>query len=300
MTTPTVVGRVRVPAPARTAAGFGLLAAATIVPFASDREIFGVEFESAGCGPSTPWPAACSSDAIKPRKGGPDLITGDPFVVVDSFECFFRDDATTLATTRLTLGASAAVERALWTGIAGSHPNFADDAEVLGGGVAQTIDQALGLIQQQLGISSPAGGVVHVPRGMAACLSCCIAFRDGNIQRDMIGNAFAFGAGYFGAQTMGGLALPAGASGWMVGTGPVTVRRGTVNTLPPAVDVTHNLQTVISEQPYVVTVECGVWAVPVYGCGDLGSIVPQTLSAPEVPEFRFKQEARNQWVSAQP
>jgi hypothetical protein len=288
--------RATVPAPGRTPAGYGLLAAASVVPMASERELMGVQMEVPGCGPAMAWPAACDSTAGLGTHGGPSVVTGDPFRVVDSFECYPRDDAVGLAAARLALGAGYAVEQALWQGIAGEtlHPNFADEAQVLTTTVMEP-EEALAVLQQQLATAAMPGGVIHLPAAGVSCLGCGCLTRQGNVLRDMLGNAIAAGGGYTPGQvSMGGTALPAGAGWWMVATGPVTVRRGPVATLPPgggvAFDVRSNMMLVIAEQVHVTTVECGVWAVPVAGCADL-SVVQAAAAGltPAAPQLVFEQ-----------
>jgi hypothetical protein len=294
------VPRATVPAPGRTPAGYGLLAAATVLPMGSERELMGVQMEVPGCGPSLPWPAACNATAGKPTHGGPDVVTGDPFAVMDSFECYTRDDAVSLATTRLALGAGYAVEQALWQGIAGQalHPNFSDEAVVLTT-TALEAEEALAVLQQQLAVSAMAGGVIHLPRSGLSCLGCACVTRQGAVLRDGLGNAVAAGGGYApGPASMGGTALPAGAGWWMVATGPVTVRRGPVIASPPsgtAFDVRSNMVLVVAEQVHVTTIECGAWAVPVTGCADLSVVQAPATLTPAAPQVVFGADTGGVW-----
>lgn len=256
-------GRVRVAAPARTPAGFGLFAAATVTT-GTDREVvFGTEYEQAGCGVAEARAIACNDATPKVMHSGPpDLVAGDGLLVYDSFFCGPRDDARAIAEQRLNLGAGQAVESAFWTGLV--TPVSLADADVVSA-TALSPTHAVAVLEQALAGACVAGAVLHAPRGAAAIVTD-VARRDGNVLRDPLGNAWAFGCGYDPATDPAGHTRPADTDFWVYATGPVTIRQGPVVVSPPAgaaLDTATNDMLVLVEQVHVVTVECGVWAVPV-------------------------------------
>lgn len=254
-----------IPAPARTPAPYGLLAAAAVLQLPEPHAAMGLQYETVGCTTSRTIGYACEGrDRKTLPPGGPALVGAEPFVVYDSFNCMPRQDARAIAAGRLALGAGAAVEAAFATGV--TAPLSLLDATVISAKALDVVN-ALAMLEAALSDACVTGAIIHAPRGAIASLSAANqVVRDGNVLRNQLGTAYAFGCGYTALGPPTGANEPNGTVGWLYATGPVTIYRSDVVTSPGS-GVVFNPATndalVLSEQVYLLAVECGIWAVPV-------------------------------------
>lgn len=276
--------RVLIPAPVHTPAPFGLFSAAALLPMPDRALLGGVQFETVGCGSSRSLGiTSCGATGTKDLPvGGPDVVYGDPFIIYDSFNCGPREDARQIAAQRLAIGGGCAAEQALQTGLAG--PVNLATAQVVSDKAVDQVDALTVLTAAMAAGGCVAGGIIHAPRAAAIELaSAGLVTRDGNVLRDPLGNAYAFGCCYTSAGPPFA-PVPDGTRYWMWASGPVTVYRDPTPIMSPPAGVAFNTatndMTVLAEQPTIIAVECGVWAVPV--CADACVDLAGPISTPVV------------------
>ena len=167
------------------------------------------------------------------------------------------------ATATFTATESHGVELALVNGVDLDSPYLTDaDVDILNGGAAASPTVALALLEEAIGATAR-GGVVHATPGTAtAWESTGFTFdRVGGyglgskVILRSTGTPIAVGTGYIGSQPEGG-AAPTATKAWAYATGPLTVRRGTLDivpgTLKEALDRSDNTITYRAERDYLI------------------------------------------------
>lgn len=222
MTTP--VPRIQLPAvqytatPANPHSG-GLYSAATMVsPPDAERMQYGAEVEAVNEGSWGTWDSGCgdqddpdaekAAERANPRRFAPSIIlwaADDCSILANS-----KDEAVARVNQIFRLKEEVAAETSIVTRLLSEAGTLA--TAPVG---ADAFAIAVGAVEEAIGLTGT-NGVIHVRRGFAAlAASKGLVVQSGNgALRTPLGNRWAFGAGY-------------GALGdTLVGTGPVTVRRG--------------------------------------------------------------------------
>lgn len=247
-----------VAAPPVRPAGYGLLAAATVVDLTgveADRVgMFGVEWDPLPCKPALPWPAPCNG--ITPPPAGktiydrPERVESAPLPLYWAEECapVGIDIGEPEARVRagMAQGEGRGIEAALWSYF--TTLVIGDDDLGLGRGL---ID-AVGHLEEELGNRIGALGILHAPRRTAAHAAAAGLVRyDGAVPRTPAGHAWVFGAGYDPA-----VGNPPTDGVRIVATGPTTLRRTPVQVIGPVFDQTHNRTVVVAERVYTAAWDC--------------------------------------------
>lgn len=166
---------------------------------------------------------------------------------------------------------SYAVERALWTGLAGNnavvaYPHLAASAQVIDadGNILQTVPvtggpfkpaDALGFLEAQMASCLGAVGTIHVPRRALSALSLQLVTTGGQL-KTRGGNLVAAGGGYLGTSPAG--TAPAASQAWIYGTGQIFGKWGDIRVLdlPGSFDRAKNTQKMIAERTYLLGWDC--------------------------------------------
>jgi len=174
-------------------------------------------------------------------------ISGAPFSVYTSWQCstigYSFEEQAARVRTRLGLRAQTAVERRLWQGqTSATDGNFSGlFANAIPLPAAACVTEAVEMLEQTLADNGVFGGIIHARVGMAA---------------------------HTGQATDG-------TTEWMYASGRVLVWKTPEMWVPPVsqvVDKTTNTVFLVAQEIYAVTVECGVWAIPVTRtCGTTGA-----------------------------
>lgn len=261
--------------PAPPAAPYGLFNVAP--PQALPRleaEVGGIEYQPDTCGIVRLWNSQCDPVTSKIFDEGVDTIASDPFVVYASWLCgsigYSEDEIRRRLLTRLSLKEQMGVEARLWGGDAGQEiDGLFQDADVVDLGDAACPTAGISALEQILATNGVVGGIIHARPGISSWLA-----REHLIERPSTrllttpyGTPYSFGMGYDGSAPQG--TAPTGSLGetteWIYATGQVRVWRGDA-IVPPVRQVlnrTTNQQYAIAERPYLVGVECGIWAVQI-------------------------------------
>lgn len=181
---------------------------------------------------------------------GLSTVEGQAFIVYEGLSCLSLtvDEAASRAERRLSLHEQYWVEREV------DQTILRQDVLVLGSGTAQPLALGIGLLEDAIAERYGGIGTLHIARELAATItSKQMVRRDGPRLRSPLDNLYAFGAGY---RTAGpdGTPAPAGQA-WLYATGPVTVRRGEIQTRE-AFDQRKNLRLAVAERSYSVTADC--------------------------------------------
>jgi hypothetical protein len=237
-----------------------------------------------GSGGPPPTPAAKTAGVTDETRGA------TPFTVYAGFNCSpaaWAEEAGERAQDAMTRLESWQVERAFWTGVAGSQdtvwPHLAADAERrdMYGVLLQTaadpvtgavldIVEGLGRLEQDLADCYPGVGVIHVPAVLGPALDAnSLVHKDGRQLRTLNGNVVALGAGYPGTSPAG--SAPAAGSAWIYATGPVFAYRSRIE-VPPApstVNRSNNTVSALAERTYVLGFDCCLHAALVSTGGEV-------------------------------
>lgn len=227
----------------------GLYTAANLLTLTEPTRLEGgTELTERNCGPHGRWSTGCTTDEDNPEQ---ELVAGvrpgrryqPSFIVWATDDCGLignseqeaRERSIQLQRLYEQIDAEDATAEHLLAaaGTPATVPTGADPfADAVG-----AVEQALGLI----GVN----GVIHARRGLAAKAARygLVVVGAGGKLTTPLGNTWAFGAGY------GDL------GNTIVGTGPVTVRRGTVDTLVVE-GHRRNERTAVSQRTINVTWEC--------------------------------------------
>lgn len=253
------------PIPA-TPLGHGLLSAASVVDVADRHELLGVDFPQRGCGPShdTDWCPPGGGDVPVKEFNRVEWGTAAPVTIYHGSECstvgFTFDDARDDAREGLLLGEARALEEWYMTTVLATASTT--DVTPVGGPVS--VAQSIGVLEGELSQVYGGIGVLHVPTGLSSMLAQAGQY-DFNAERrrTWLGNVFALGAGYQANLGPDGTEAPAGQA-WLYATGPVVIRRGAVEDVPPSepgsLDLTDNNRYVLTERTSVIQTACVVLA----------------------------------------
>jgi hypothetical protein len=154
---------------------------------------------------------------------------------------------------------SHGVEHVLSQGLFGSANPYLADSEVdlIAAGAAQTLAESLALLEDAIA-ATQRGGVIHATAGTVTGWES-LGFTLDRVAGVLVTRAcqtpIVVGTGYAGAQPAGG-AAPGTHTAWAFATGPVDIRRGDVEVLPPQIkqtlDRTTNEVTYRAERDYLV------------------------------------------------
>lgn len=201
----------------------------------------------------------------KVMDGPPGWVCGDPFWIYATAACSpgadFVKDAMPMAVRRMETGEQIAVEQWLWRKMRESHP-IPVGGECSGSfrrmpWPAARLEVCLSRLETALTQTLGGLGVLHVPSVIAMRLASL-----GSIWTDLkgwytpLGTPVVFGLGY--DATLG--PVDQGVSPdqiVMYGTGPVTIRRGPINTFEGFEHRTNDFAA-IAERAYAVTTDCAL------------------------------------------
>lgn len=201
----------------------------------------------AGCVVTIP----VTDDPTKTLDFGLQLVEGWPFTVYEGLSCSALSvpEVAQRAERRLALHEQFWVERTF------DETQLRHNAVTLGTpGTAVPLVQGIGLLEDAIAERYGGIGVVHVPRQLGSNLVAkMVVRRDGPRLRTPLENLYAMGAGYSGNGPNN--AAPAAGQTWLYATGPVTARRGEIQTRE-AFDQRKNLRVAIAERAYSLTADC--------------------------------------------
>lgn len=201
-------------------------------------------------------------------------VTGTAFTVITSYTCgsigYSFAEAEQRVRTRMALREQRAIEKRVWQGqlgggsVLGNINGLFRGATNLGTAGCPTV--GLQMLEQALADNAVVGGLIHARPGMSSHLTNKYAIYEGpgRIKRTVLGTPYSFGAGYDGSGPAGEAATTG--TEWMYASGRVAIWQDPEVNVPPVAqtfDRTNNQVKVLAERGYVVTVECGVWAVNV-------------------------------------
>ena len=282
---PDRVVRVDQPAPARRR--YGLFSAATVLTLPDGRWALGIEYQAGDW--SVPsdvtegwWrgPADCATQQLAaaelPPKGDTrgadsDWAAANTFTTYSVIECPGGPGSTTAAMTARVRALAdwneeRQVEHTLWTGLYGNnqyltHP-ATDDLTPAGGAV--DMRRAVSLLAQ--GMHTDGGHIAGVLHMVPECWPYVPGVtREGAVLRTTLGDAVSFGAGYGQLGPKPDEATPGTAPGvderWVIGSGPVVVRRGAQRVMDPVYDQDSAATYYLVERTYSVTIDGYVVAV---------------------------------------
>lgn len=240
-------------------------------------DISGITYEEEHCGAGFLWPAAqCAT--VPDAKTFPavcaGLAIGLPFVTAATWQVgpVGRDEAefTRRTLVRLHDNEQLLVERAFWGGQ--TAPTAVPDVMATSGitpvdvtptpGTAVSIELGVGLLEDYLGTYGYQG-IIHARPSVAPFATerrLSIATAPGDTRNrylDPLGNAWSFGAGYSGNKPDDGTP-PAAGKAYLVGTGAVTLWKGTEHVNPPlrSMNRTTNQVLVLAERPWIAAIDC--------------------------------------------
>lgn len=254
---------------------YGLFNVAAPMPLPRlEAEVGGIEYQPDTCGIARLWASECESITGKVFDEGVDTVVADPFVVYTSWLCgslgYTEEEIRRRLLTRLQLKEQRAVESRLWQGNSAlGIDGIFHDSDVVDLGDAACATAGISLLEQTLADNGIVGGVIHARSGVSTWLANAhvVDSTPGRVITTPLGTPIVFGQGYDGSAPQG--TAPTNGLGetveWIYATGPVRVWRGDVF-IPPIRDVLDretNQQYALAERPYLVAVECGIWAVQV-------------------------------------
>jgi len=274
--------RIEVTAPVRRTLRGGLAQAAAVHEGASRRlGLAGLTAETDACATaSCTWPAPCSGGVAPP--GGkhpssccPQILTGDPFTVYAAACTDVLDPATAAERARAKLagGRWRCIESQLFAHMQAA----AVDVSPPYGSGATGIAGAVAALEQALGDVYDGQAVIHAPRYAAAFAArdrLVCGCGDMTAPVTVLGNAWAFGAGYSADGPNGQTSTEC--VFWLYATGAVDVYIGPVSEAG-ANDVTGNESFHVYEQSVATLLDCpGVYAarVTLTDCCTCGHTLP--------------------------
>ena len=267
---PDVLSRNRIEAKPGMQLPNGLFSVATIVSVTDPHDELGVNWRPLSCGVAgiTGWCIPVGDDQLEryPELDNaktfntPDEKSSPPVVVYAGVECaaigFPFEEAVARTRSILNVGEQAALERWTW----GLLQDEATDVTSAVGD--QSVVGRLSDLEAALATIYPGVGVVHVPIALASYMaSHGLLKQDGTKLRTFSGHLVSIGSGY--PITSPDNTDPSDGQAWMMISGPVTVRQGTVMDVPSerqSVRTSSNDRLVLTERTNVVQVECGAFA----------------------------------------
>lgn len=257
---------------------YGLYSAATVLETPRLKHAYAT-WTSDTCAEGGYW-ALCNPEELTAeddngvkRLDKPAWQTAFPFGIYAGISCdrIGFDNAAQRAQARLAAAEERLVERALWQGKAGIRPALnRGDATILAS-TPVSLSAGVALLEEALGDSTVAAGLIHAPRRLAApAVSAWLAVPEGPRHRSPLGASWVFGSGY----TPSSLGPPGdddeGGSAWLYASGQAVVRRSTVHVEPGQhpggpgyFDPASNTAYAVAERTVLVTLDCPLFAVPV-------------------------------------
>lgn len=233
----------------------------------------GLEFETPYCGLPDGYAIACvPGSKAGSFTGGWDLVTGDPFTVLEGSACGFggwdqaASDARTreLVLSKLYAGEQRRVEDVF------SRGTFGQARSLAGGGAtalaaSANIVEAFGLLESNFATTYGLPGIIHVPLVAAAVTKASHLVEQGRdgIWYTVPGNRVSFG-NYAGLAPGGG--APAADHTNIYITAPVNIWSSPEPFVSPwaeSVNKTTNQIFRFAEREYVITYECAAYATDV-------------------------------------
>lgn len=200
-------------------------------------------------------------------------ISGAPFSVYTTWQCstigYSFEEQSARVQQRLALREQTAVERRLWqgqvSGTDGNIPGLLANANTINLSAAACVTEAIEVLEQTLADNGVFGGLIHARPGMAAHLAQAhLLETNGRRKETPLGTPYVFGQGYSGIGPTG-QAVTSDVE-WMYASGRVVVWQQPDHWVPPVDEVVNrstNVVFLVAQRMYAVTVECGVWAIPV-------------------------------------
>lgn len=230
----------------------------------------GIVFEDEFCSLPRGYDVACT-DALASKTFDPQSqVPGTPFVVYAGLLCgavgHTEAEFKQKVTNRLLAGEQGAVEAIFSRGLNGqSRPlaNAVPNATLIVPSGTSLADQ-IGALEEALYSTYGLRGVLHVPFQYGERMHANMALiKDGSVWRTALGTAVSIGN--YEGYTPAGVAPAAGHTTIYI-TGQTFVWRNPqifVSDLAGSLNRTTNQVTMIAEREYIVTYECGAWAVDV-------------------------------------
>jgi hypothetical protein len=268
---PNMRVEVRRPGAARPAIRYGLFAVVQAMGLWSDALPIqarqgGLEYQTAVCDLPTGYETACLETLADKDPGAtPDLIQGDPFLVMASVSCapvgLTNDRLRQLLLERLYAGEQATLERIFSDGLVGINPSLANSTPAVPLLAASAdIVAAFGRLEEDLYSAYGLPGVIHLPmRAMDYAKSAHLIEMDAaGIWRTAVGTAVV-GANYSGLGPAG--EVPAATAQYLYITGQVAIWRSPdaelfVTEERDALNRTTNQVVGRVEREYLLTYEC--------------------------------------------
>jgi hypothetical protein len=198
-------------------------------------------------------------------------ISGAPFSVYTTWQCstigYSFEEQAARVRQRLDLRAQTAVERRLWQGQTSATDGDISGlfASAINLPAAACVTEAVEVLEQTLADNGVFGGIIHARPGMAAHLAQAHLLESRGPRRETpLGTPYVFGQGYSGIGPTG-QAVTSDVE-YLYASGRVSVWFTPDTWVPPVSEVvnkTTNVVYLVAQRIYAVTVECGVWAIPV-------------------------------------
>jgi hypothetical protein len=260
-----------IPYPGDMTTRYGLFNAA-VTPSAWEDEwgSGGIVFEDEFCSLPRGYDVNCT-DTLAAKTFDPQTsIPGTPFVVYAGLVCgslgHTEAEFQAKVLNRLKAGEQGAVEQIFSRGLNGqSRPlaNAVPNATLIVP-AGSTIADQIGALEEALYSTYGLRGVLHVPFQYGERMHAAMALvRDGSVWRTALGTAVSIGN--YDGYTPAGVAPAAGHTTIYI-TGQTFVWRNPdpfVSDLAGSLNRTTNQVTFVAEREYIVTYECGAWAVDV-------------------------------------
>ena len=231
----------------------------------------GVQYIPDSCGDIYIWDMQCPPvSGSKTFQVLPSPVSGAPFAVYTSYTCSIvgidYDEAKRRVLTRMQLRAQRGVEKRLWSG--GNAPGLPGITGLLRGATALTAAScpsvAIATLEQGLADNAVVGGVIHARPYMAAMLSKAhLIMPRGRGWQTKLGTPVVFGQGYDGTGPAG--EAVSSTVEYMYATGRVVIWQDSEIFVPPetVLNRSDNTLSLVAEQIFAMTIECGKWSVAV-------------------------------------
>jgi hypothetical protein len=210
-------------------------------------------------------------------------VSGAPFAVYTTWQCstigYSFEEQAARVRQRLDLRAQTAVERRLWGGQTsatdGNITGLLSNANAINLPAAGCVTEAIESLEQALADAGVFGGVIHARPGMAAHFGASHQIvQVGRQKQTNLGTPIVFGQGYSGIGPSG--QATSTEVEYLYASGRVAIWQESDAWVPPVsevVDKSTNTVFLVAQRIYAVTVECGVWAIPVTrNCTTAGSV----------------------------
>jgi hypothetical protein len=230
----------------------------------------GIVFESEFCSLPRGYDVACTDSLAAKTFDPQSTVPGTPFVVYAGLLCgavgHTEAEYQAKVLNRLKAGEQGAVEQIFSRQLNGQSRGLANatpNATTVVPAGTTTADQ-IGALEEALYSTYGLRGVLHVPFQYGERMHAAMALvRDGSVWRTALGTAVSIG-NYEGYTPAG--AAPAAGHTWIYITGQTFVWRNPnvfVSDLAGSLNRTTNQVTIVAEREYIVTYECGAYAVDV-------------------------------------